>query len=161
MGGQPVYLKPDTLKEMEFWDRSRGAAYKKSINRVVFLTRCHKLMSNLEKLAASNNSPTVLWEIANAAVGKPCQPLPDALRIEDGNVTLEKLAAAGAMNAYYIEKVLKIRSGIASSSLLSPPSSSVKKNIRPPPELFSAIRNLLAAPGEPGRGKEKKCRVQL
>jgi hypothetical protein len=87
--------------------------------------------------------------------------IPDALRIEDGNVTLEKLAAAGAMNAYYIEKVLKIRSGIASSSLLSPPSSSVKKNIRPPPELFSAIRNLLAAPGEPGRGKEKKCRVQL
>jgi hypothetical protein len=79
MGGQPVYLKPDTLKEMEFRDRLRGAAYKKSRNRVVFLTRCKKLMSNLEKLAASDNSPTVLWEIANAAVGKPCQPLPDLL----------------------------------------------------------------------------------
>jgi endonuclease/exonuclease/phosphatase family metal-dependent hydrolase len=125
MGGQPVYLKPDTLKEMEFRDRSRGAAYKKSRNRVNFLTRCDKLMSNLEKLAASNNSPTVLWEIANAALGKPRQPLPDSLRIEDGNVTQGKLADAGAMNAYYIEKVLKIRAGIALLSLLSPPSSSV------------------------------------
>jgi hypothetical protein len=71
MGGQQVYLKPDTLKEMEFRDKSRGAAYRKSRNWVVFLTRCDKLISNLEKLAASDNSTTVLWEIANAAVCKP------------------------------------------------------------------------------------------
>jgi hypothetical protein len=35
-----------------------------------------KEMLNLAKLSWSGNSPTVLWEIANAVVGKPRQPLP-------------------------------------------------------------------------------------
>jgi hypothetical protein len=38
------------------------------------MVRRDKEMSNLSKLSESGNSPTVLWEIANAAVGKPASP---------------------------------------------------------------------------------------
>ncbi len=51
------------------------------------LVRCDKELSNLAKLAQSKNSPTVLWEIANAVVGKPRQPLPTSVRIANGTDT--------------------------------------------------------------------------
>jgi hypothetical protein len=58
------------------------------------------------------------------------------LRTEDGNITQGELAAAGAMNAYYIEKVLKIRAGITSLSLSLSPSSSEDKNPIPQTKSF-------------------------
>jgi hypothetical protein len=59
-------------------------------------------------LAESKNSPTVLWEIANAAVGKPRQPLPGAVKDMEGNNTVGNHEAANVVNAYYVEKVHKI-----------------------------------------------------
>jgi hypothetical protein len=55
---------------------SRGLRYKAVRNRVTALVRRDKEMSNLAKLSESKSSPAVLWEIANAAVGKLRQPLP-------------------------------------------------------------------------------------
>jgi hypothetical protein len=60
-------------------------------------------------LAESKNSPTILLEIANAAVGKPRQPLPGAVKDTEGNDTVGNLKAANVANAYYVEKVWKIR----------------------------------------------------
>jgi hypothetical protein len=53
-----------------------GPQYKAVRNRVTAMVRWDKEASNLAKLVESGNSPAVLWEIANAAVGKPRQPLP-------------------------------------------------------------------------------------
>jgi hypothetical protein len=49
----------------------RGPRYRAARNRVTVMVRWVKEASNLAKLAESGNSPAVLWEIANAAVGKP------------------------------------------------------------------------------------------
>jgi hypothetical protein len=59
----------------------------------------------------SGNSPTVLWEIANAAVGKPCQPLLASLMRADGTQTEGNLKTANTINSYYVQKVLRIRAG--------------------------------------------------
>jgi hypothetical protein len=65
----PLFLQPDTLALM-------AKRYKAARNKVTAMVRRDKEMLNLAKLAESGNSPTVLWEIASAAVGKPRQPLP-------------------------------------------------------------------------------------
>jgi hypothetical protein len=75
------------------------------------MVRRDKEMLNLAKLSESGNSPTVLWEIANAAVGKPRQPLPASVKKADGTNTEGNLEAADVINAYYVEKVQKIRAG--------------------------------------------------
>jgi hypothetical protein len=49
--------------------------------------------------------PTVLWEIANAAVGKPRQPLPAAVKDADGVDTKRNLEAANVVNSYYVRKI--------------------------------------------------------
>jgi hypothetical protein len=68
-------------------------------------------MSNLAKLSESKNSPAVLGEIVNAAVGKPRQPLPASVKNADGIDTKGNLKAANVVNSYYVEKVWKIRAG--------------------------------------------------
>jgi hypothetical protein len=75
------------------------------------MVRRDKEMSNLAKLSESGNSPTVLWEIANAGVGKPRQPLPASVKKADGTDTKGNLEAANVVNLYYMEKVRKIRAG--------------------------------------------------
>jgi hypothetical protein len=71
-GSLPLYLRPDTLALIAKRDSlGPGPRYKAARNRVTALVRRDKEASNLAKLAESGNSPTVLWEIANAAVGKP------------------------------------------------------------------------------------------
>jgi hypothetical protein len=75
------------------------------------LVRRDKEASNLSKLLESGNLPAVLWEIANAAVGKPCQPLPTLVTRADSLTTEGNLEAANALNTYYVQKVLKIRTG--------------------------------------------------
>jgi hypothetical protein len=108
----PLYLHPDTLALMAKRDSlGRGPRYRAARNRVTALVRRDKEASNLAKLAESRNSPAVLWEIANAAVGKPCQPLPTLVTRADGKTTEGNLEAANKVNTYYVEKVLKIRTG--------------------------------------------------
>jgi hypothetical protein len=68
-------------------------------------------MSNLAKLSQSGNSPTVLWEIDNAAVCKPRHPLPASVQMADGTNREGNLKAADVINSYYMEKVQQIRAG--------------------------------------------------
>jgi hypothetical protein len=111
-GSFPLYLCPDTLAMMAKRDTlGRGPRYKAARNRGTALVRWDKKASNLAKLTESGNSPAVLWEIANAAVGKPRQPLPTSVTRADGTHTEGNLEAANAVNAYYVQKVLKIRTG--------------------------------------------------
>jgi hypothetical protein len=86
----------------------RVPRYKPVRNRVTALVRRDKAMSNLAKLSESKNSPAVLWEIANAAVGKPCQQLPTAVKDADSIDTKGNLEAPNVVNSYYVEKVRKI-----------------------------------------------------
>jgi hypothetical protein len=111
-GSLPLYLRPDTLALMAKRDSlCHGLQYMAARNRVTALVRRDKEASNLAKLAELGNSPAVLWEIANAAVGKPCQPLPTLVTKVDGTATEGNLEAANVVNKYYVEKVLKIRTG--------------------------------------------------
>jgi hypothetical protein len=108
----PLYLRHDTLALMKLRDSlGRDPKYKSVRNRLSSLVRCGKELSNLAKLAASKNSPTVLWEIVNAAIGKPLQPLPGSVKDAEGNDTVGNLEAANVMNSYYVEKVWKIQAG--------------------------------------------------
>jgi hypothetical protein len=86
----------------------RGPRYKAVRNKVTAMLRWDKEMLNLAKLYESGNSPTVLWEIDNAAIGKPRQPLPPSVRKADGTDTKGSLEAANVVNWYYVEKVRKI-----------------------------------------------------
>jgi hypothetical protein len=75
------------------------------------MVRRDKEMLDLSKLSWLANSPTVLWEIANAAVGKPRQPLSALVKKVDGTNTEGNLEAPNVVNAYYLEKVQKFRAG--------------------------------------------------
>jgi hypothetical protein len=111
-GSLPLYLHPDTLALMAKRDSlGRGPRYRVARNRVTVMVRRDKEASNLAKLTESGNSPAVLWEIANAAVGKPRQPLPTSVTRADGTQTEGNLEAANTINAYYVQKVLRIRTG--------------------------------------------------
>jgi hypothetical protein len=84
-GSLPLYLRLNTLALMAKRDSfGRGPRYKAARNKVTAMVRRDKEMLNLSKLSQSGNSPTVLWEIANAAVGKPRQPLPASVKKADG-----------------------------------------------------------------------------
>jgi hypothetical protein len=111
-GSLPLYLRPDTLALMAKRDSlGRGPRYKAARNNVTAMVRRDKEMLNRSKLSESGNSPTVLWEIANAGLGKLCQPLPASVKKADGTDTEGNLEAADVVNAYYVEKVRKIRAG--------------------------------------------------
>jgi hypothetical protein len=105
-GALPLYLWPDTLALMAHRDSlGRGPKNKSVRNRVTALVRRNKELSNLAKLAECKNSPIVLWEVANAAVGKPRQPLPCWVKDTEGNDTVGNLEVANVVNAYYVKKV--------------------------------------------------------
>jgi hypothetical protein len=107
----PLYLWPDTLLLMAKRDSlGRGPRYKAARKKVMAMVRLPEMLS-LSKLSVSGNSLIVLWEIANAAVGKPRQPLPASVKEADGTDTEGNLEAANLVNAYYLEKVQKIRAG--------------------------------------------------
>jgi hypothetical protein len=105
-GTLPLYLWSDTLALIAQRDSlGRSPRYKAVRNRVTALVRRDKDLSNLAKLCESKNLPTVLWEIANAAVGKPRQPLPAAVKDADGVDTKRNLEAANVVNSYYVRKI--------------------------------------------------------
>jgi hypothetical protein len=98
----PLYLWPNTLVLMAKRDSlGRSPRYKAARNKVTAMVRRDKEMMSLSKLSESGNSPTFLWEIANAAVGKPRQPLPALVKKADGTDTEGNLKAANVVNAYY------------------------------------------------------------
>jgi hypothetical protein len=104
----PLYLRPDTLALMAKRDSlGRGPRYRAARNRVTTMVRRDKEASNLAKLAELGNSPAVLWEIVNTAVGKPRQHLPTSVTRADGTQTEGNLEAANTINAYYMQKVLR------------------------------------------------------
>jgi hypothetical protein len=101
----PLYLRPDTLALMAKRDSlNRSSRYNAARNKVTAMVRGDKEMSNLAKQSESGNSPTIFWEIA-----KPCQPLPASVKKADGTNTEGDLEAPDMINAYYVEKVRKIR----------------------------------------------------
>jgi hypothetical protein len=111
-GSLPVYLHPHTLALMAKMDSlRRSPQYRAVRNRVTALVRRDKEASNLAKLVESGNSPAVLWEIANAAVGKPSQPLLTLVTRADGTQTEGNLETADTINGYYVQKVLGIWAG--------------------------------------------------
>jgi hypothetical protein len=111
-GSLPLYLCPDTLALMAKRDSlRRHPRYRTARNRVTALVRRDKEGPNLAKLKESGNLPAVLWEIVNAAVSNPRQPLPTSVTRADGTTTEGNLKAANAVNTYYVQKVLKIRTG--------------------------------------------------
>jgi hypothetical protein len=105
----PIYLRPNTLALMAKRDSLGRPRYKAVRNRVTGMVRRDQEASKLAKLRVSGNSPAVLWEIANAAVGKPRQPLPTLLTRADGAQTEGNLETANTINGYYVQKVLRIR----------------------------------------------------
>jgi hypothetical protein len=91
----PLYLRPDNISLMAKRDSlGRGPRYRAARNRVTALVKRDKEASNLAKLTESGNSTVVLWEIANAVVSKPCQPLPTSVTRTDGTATEGNLEAA-------------------------------------------------------------------
>jgi hypothetical protein len=83
---------------MQVRDKAKGAAYKIARNRVSCLVKWDRLLSNLDRLAASGDSLKVLWEIANAAIGKSMPHLPPSVSDAAGKMTRGPLAAAMALN---------------------------------------------------------------
>lgn len=110
--GKSLYLERDTLNLMKMRDAAKGAKFRKLRNRVSVLVERDKQASNERKLAKSKNDPRILWELANAALGKARPSLPNGLNV-DGTMTDGKRAAAEAMNRYYEQKVVILRKGIA------------------------------------------------
>jgi hypothetical protein len=104
----------------------RGPRYKAVRKRVTALVRRDKEMSNLAKLSESKNSPAVFWEIANAAVGKPRQPLPASVRNTEAINTKGNLKAANV----------------------------VYRKFEPAGELKTAIERALRCPGAEIRGEK-------
>jgi hypothetical protein len=126
----PIYLRPDTLALMAKRDSlGRSPRYKAVRNRVTAMVRRDKEASNLAKLMESGNSPAVLWEIANAAVSKPRQPLPTSLTRADGTQTEGNLKTANTINGYNVQKVLRIRAGrgVQNTSQMTSTTSRVLK----------------------------------
>jgi hypothetical protein len=112
-GSLPLYLRTETLALMAKRDSlGRGPRYKAVRNYVTAMVRRDKEMSNLAKLSESVNSLTVLWEIANAAVGKRSQSLPASVKKVDGTDTEGNLEAANVVNSYYVEKVIQTGRGV-------------------------------------------------
>jgi hypothetical protein len=115
--GKSLYLANDTLGLMKERDaaavasnsRVKNARYRKLRNRCSVLVERDKRSSNESKLAKSGGDPRILWELASAALGKSRPSLPAALNNAGGSMTDGALAAAEAMNTFFVEKVVKLR----------------------------------------------------
>jgi hypothetical protein len=136
--GRDLYLLEDTFAIMRFRDKASGATYRRTKNRVNALVKRDKLLSNLSKLQASDGSPRVLWEIANAALGKARPTLPASVKV-NGVGTTGPAAAATAVYRYYVDKVDMI-----STKILSSPASALASDWPPetaPFEFAFALAN--------------------
>jgi hypothetical protein len=120
---------------MKLRDVAKGSQYRKLrklSSRCSVLVERDKRRSNKSKLNKSHNDPRVLWELANAELGKPHPPLPPSLNV-GGSMTVGKLATANAMNEYYGQKITRLREPLMDC----PPAA---KNTWPPKKLPFSFR---------------------
>ncbi len=122
----PLYLTATTLRVMGERDMvaARGnnhAKYRQLRNKASRLVRRDKLESNLALLKRSKMDPKMVWTIANTATGRGVRAnLPP--RLLDGDDVVEgKGSLASFTNAYYLDKISRIRDKIDGST---PPSRS-------------------------------------
>jgi hypothetical protein len=66
--------------------------------------RRDKLHSNISTLNKARGDPRVLWQLANAAMGKPKANLPKQLSKPDGSKTTNDKDAADLMAEFYTKK---------------------------------------------------------
>jgi hypothetical protein len=91
-------------------------------NRVAAMVQRDKHVSNAAKLCKAGGDPKVLWQLANAAVGKDRPTLPPSL-VQEGITTKSDEEAADVMNAFYISKVDKLRKKTEGTPPPPPPLS--------------------------------------
>jgi hypothetical protein len=87
-----LYLAPDTLRLMKERDCAKktnrqGKVFRLLRNHVAAMVQRDKHMSNASMLCNAKDDPKVLWELANAAVGKDRPMLPPSLVQENGKNT--------------------------------------------------------------------------
>lgn len=120
-----LYLKQATLNCIRMRDRARASKdprFKDLRNRATVLIAKDKRDSNMAKLDRSLNEPKLLWQIANAALGKNRPSLPAAIRKEDGSMSSGDYEAANVLNRAYMSKV----KGLRDCTLGAPPATSDK-----------------------------------
>jgi hypothetical protein len=84
--------------------------------------RRDKIRRNIAKLNSAADDPRVLWELANAALGKPKATLPKTLQRPDGNKTVDDKDSANLMAGYYVNKVLNLGKDIADAPAAPTPA---------------------------------------
>jgi hypothetical protein len=75
--GAPLYLSPETLTRMRERDEARSKrlpSYKRLRNACNVMVASDKRRSNTDMLAKAGDSPKVLWQLADAALGKNRPP---------------------------------------------------------------------------------------
>jgi hypothetical protein len=107
--GRDLYLGSDTLNVIKMRDLAKGAEYRRLRNRACALVARDKKRSNASKLAEAGNDSRLLWELANAAIGKCRTTLPNNLLNVDGSPTESSADAANLVNEFYVAKVDKLR----------------------------------------------------
>jgi hypothetical protein len=124
-----LYLAADTLRLMAERDKAKktnrnGRRFRLLRNRVTAMVQRDRHVSNAAKLSKSNGNPRVLWELANAALGKDRPLLPPSL-VKSGSrtKTASDKEAADEMNSFYIDKVDKLRKKTEGTPPPPPPPS--------------------------------------
>jgi hypothetical protein len=86
-------------------------------NMATVLVARDKRRSNADKLAKSMNEPKLLWQIANAALGKNRPTLPISIRKPYSAMTVGNAKAAAILNRSYVTKIRILRDRTVSSAL--------------------------------------------
>ena len=117
-GVPPLYLSNETRSVMR--ERDSAAArgnhndYRRLRNKSTRLVRRDRLASNVRHLQEQGFNPKSVWHLANLASGRSQGAvLPAKLQEEAGGQQVvgdDKLA--DCVNAFYIDKIIKIRAGI-------------------------------------------------
>ena len=114
----PLFLAPDTLAAMSRRDSAAlngdKDGYRALRNRTSKLVRRDKLQSAMSHIKQCAGDTGKLWAYANDCVGRRASAeLPAAM--SDGQRTYQgETDLAPAINRFYIEKIVKLRSGIPS-----------------------------------------------
>jgi hypothetical protein len=115
--GADLYLCAETLGVIRERDEARTGTdkdrYRHLRNLATRLVRRDKLRGNINTLGKAAGDPRVLWNLANAALGKPKPTLPRTLSNPDGTKTADDKESANLMADYYVKKVLDLREQIA------------------------------------------------
>jgi hypothetical protein len=112
-----LYLSAEALGVMKERDEARCGPdvtrYRDLRNKATRLVRRDKLRSNISTLSKASGDPRVLWQLANAALGKPRATLPQFLTDPDsGAKTVDDKSSADLMAGFYIKKVEDLRETI-------------------------------------------------